>query len=52
MGLEEKEKREEEVASFHRSHRQACSLSQQRSVDIVASYEDSKRKVSTQLSCD
>ena len=39
VGLEERRKREEEVASFHRSHQQACSHSQQRSVDFVAAFE-------------
>ena len=42
VGLEEKQKREEEVVSFQSSHQQACSLSQRRSVDIIAAYETKK----------
>lgn len=46
VGLEEGRKREEEVASFHRSHQQAISQSQQRSVDIVSAFES---KVGTHM---
>lgn len=46
VGLEEKEKREVERASFQRSSQQACSLSQQRSVDIITEYEALKHRVS------
>ena len=38
-GLEENRKREDELASFQRSHQQACSASQQRSVEIVTAFE-------------
>jgi hypothetical protein len=49
VGLEEKRKRDEEVASFQRSHEQACSLSQQRSVDIITAYENKKLVSGNQL---
>ena len=46
VGLEEKEKREMERAAFQLSLQQACSLSQQRSVDIITEYESLKPRVS------
>jgi hypothetical protein len=42
VGLEEGRRRGEELASFQRSHQQALSRSQQRSVDTVAAFEQRK----------
>ena len=39
VGLDEKRRREEELASFQRMHQQATSSSQQRSVDIVTAFQ-------------
>ena len=45
MGLEEKEKRDKEVAKFREAHKEAILENQKLSVEKVKEYEGERRKV-------
>lgn len=45
IGLEEKEKRDKELAAFYKSHREACVQNQQLSVERIQQFEAVKLKV-------
>lgn len=45
VGLEEGERRRNELEGFHRCHREACTSSQQNSVERISEYEHLRKKV-------
>ena len=47
MGLEEKEKRDKELALHQEAHKEACLKSQELSVQKVKEFEEIKQKVTT-----
>ncbi len=51
VGLEEKEKRDKEVALFREAHKEACLKVQELSVEKVKEFEEAKQMVKIYASC-